>query len=84
MREGYERANTEQWRMVRSVMFMVASPYLKNKMSITDFFPLPGDPTLEEIKSMKEAEAERMKVDMQKKFDEYFSKGYLNKKVILA
>lgn len=89
MRLGYDRAqgqvkelNMEAWRRTRLEMFTSASPYLKNKnLSVYDFFPLPGDPSAEELRLMQEREAKRMKDEMQSVMDDLLKKGYLTQNI---
>jgi hypothetical protein len=46
----------EQWRQARFIAFNAVGPYLKKGTSIYDLLRLPGDPTPQELKAMREKE----------------------------
>jgi hypothetical protein len=43
--DAVRKTKEESWQQTRALAFVMAKPYLKNqKMSIEQFWPLPGDP----------------------------------------
>lgn len=66
MSEGYSRMSelerlkvVDTWRQTRLIAFLIVQDRLKDKnMTQYDFYPLPGDPTKDELEEQRKAEAE--------------------------
>jgi hypothetical protein len=67
MSDGYKRtidnekiSSIEAWRQTRLLAFLLVRDNLKDKhMTMYDFYPLPGDPTKEELEQARKDEAEK-------------------------
>lgn len=67
MQEGYRRkldnkkaAAVDNWRRTRLIAYLIARDSLKDKnMSMYDFYPLPGDPTKEQIEQERKLQEEK-------------------------
>lgn len=93
LREGYFRGQdekkfleTEADKRARLITYTLIKRHLKNQnMSIYEFYPLPGDPTEEDIKRIKEQEKVKAKDHWKEVFKFYQEQGYnLQNSVIQA
>lgn len=49
---------------------------MKNRISIWEFMPLPGDPTKEQLQEIERKEAAKLQDEMNRVLEEYKALGY--------
>lgn len=79
MNEGYkrkidsERNNIiESWRQARLISYFIVKPHLKDQnIPIFEFYPLPNDPTSDQVEELKKVEQEKDGIWQKKVIDNF-------------